>query len=70
MSECEQKKRPMAAIPVINNKAHCEKICTYEYNPVCAFNGHEFLNYGNMCGFEIANCEADFSQYFKIVKLK
>lgn len=31
----------------------CDKVCTQEYEPLCASNGE---TYSNLCGFEIAQC--------------
>ena len=60
MGECPSVEND-APRSVEQNKVDCKKICTLEYNPVCASNGHQLLNYGNKCAFEVANCEANFS---------
>jgi len=36
--------------------AECEKPCTFEYNPVCGFNGEQHKTFPNFCAMENEHC--------------
>ena len=48
----------VATVAVAQSK-ECAKICTLEYNPICASNGGEFRLFGNPCFYEAYECETD-----------
>ncbi|XP_055376138.1 ovoinhibitor-like [Condylostylus longicornis] len=51
MDECKTEPTQIAL------NTECEKPCTFEYNPVCGFNGFTHEVFPNMCGLENAHCK-------------
>ncbi|XP_055376137.1 ovoinhibitor-like [Condylostylus longicornis] len=39
------------------NNRNCYKPCTFEYNPVCGFNGEKYQTFGNLCDMNNAHCD-------------
>lgn len=46
-------------------KCHCPgNVCTREYAPICATNGHSARVYNNMCLLQTANCQSKNGIYY------
>jgi len=61
----EMCEKEMNKILISTTEDDCPRICTFEYNPVCGFNGVEYQTFGNKCGIDALNCESD-KKWFQV----
>ena len=55
MGECP----PIEDLSVPEIKTDCLRPCPAIYAPICGFDGVTYHTYGNMCEFEMMNCNSE-----------